>query len=177
YQVASRRAGERSRRISAKVLAAAVDIHRDRTGILRFDPLRRSWPSSHTLPRVDPAVERRRQPCAGPGPRPRAVRPIPQSEPHAWPGRSGCGARGQGARCAYTKRDMTFEALKLHDSLLRTVRGAGYETPTPIQRDAIPPILSGRDLQGCAQTGTGKTAAFALPILQRLAATAKTHCH
>jgi ATP-dependent RNA helicase RhlE len=68
---------------------------------------------------------------------------------------------------------MTFEALKLHDSLLRTVRGAGYETPTPIQRDAIPPILSGRDLQGCAQTGTGKTAAFALPILQRLAATAK----
>jgi ATP-dependent RNA helicase RhlE len=68
---------------------------------------------------------------------------------------------------------MTFEALQLHDSLLRAVRGAGYESPTPIQRDAIPPILSGRDLLGCAQTGTGKTAAFALPILQRLAATSK----
>ena len=64
---------------------------------------------------------------------------------------------------------MTFEALKLHDSLLRAVRGAGYESPTPIQRDAIPSILAGRDLLGCAQTGTGKTAAFALPILQRLA--------
>jgi len=68
------------------------------------------------------------------------------------------------------KRDMTFEALKLHDSLLRAVRSAGYESPTPIQRDAIPPILSGRDLLGCAQTGTGKTAAFALPILQHLSA-------
>jgi len=72
---------------------------------------------------------------------------------------------------APTESDMTFEALNLHASLLRTVRGAGYETPTPIQRDAIPPILTGRDLLGCAQTGTGKTAAFALPILQRLAAT------
>jgi len=63
---------------------------------------------------------------------------------------------------------LTFEALKLNDSLLRAVRGAGYEAPTPIQREAIPPILSGRDLLGCAQTGTGKTAAFALPILQQL---------
>jgi ATP-dependent RNA helicase RhlE len=67
---------------------------------------------------------------------------------------------------------MTFESLNLHDSLLRAVRGAGYETPTPIQHQAIPAILDGRDLLGCAQTGTGKTAAFALPILQRLAATA-----
>jgi len=65
---------------------------------------------------------------------------------------------------------MTFESLNLHDGLLRAVRGAGYESPTPIQRDAIPPVLAGRDLLGCAQTGTGKTAAFALPILQRLAA-------
>lgn len=65
---------------------------------------------------------------------------------------------------------MTFDSLKLNDSLLRAVCGAGYEAPTPIQRDAIPPILAGRDLLGLAQTGTGKTAAFALPILQRLAA-------
>jgi ATP-dependent RNA helicase RhlE len=65
---------------------------------------------------------------------------------------------------------MLFEDLKLNDSLLRGIREAGYETPTPIQREAIPPILEGRDLLGCAQTGTGKTAAFALPTLQRLAA-------
>ena len=49
---------------------------------------------------------------------------------------------------------------------------AGYETPSPIQAAAIPPVLSGRDLMGCAQTGTGKTAAFALPMLDRLTANA-----
>ncbi|RIL07989.1 MAG: DEAD/DEAH box helicase [Proteobacteria bacterium] len=64
---------------------------------------------------------------------------------------------------------MTFEDLDLNESLLRAVRGAGYDTPTPIQRQAIPPILEGRDVLGCAQTGTGKTAAFALPILDYLA--------
>jgi ATP-dependent RNA helicase RhlE len=61
-----------------------------------------------------------------------------------------------------------FTELKLIDPLLRAVRAEGYDTPTPIQEQAIPPVLSGRDLIGCAQTGTGKTAAFALPILQRL---------
>jgi ATP-dependent RNA helicase RhlE len=61
-----------------------------------------------------------------------------------------------------------FTELKLIDPLLRAVRAEGYETPTPIQEQAIPPVLNGRDLIGCAQTGTGKTAAFALPILQRL---------
>jgi ATP-dependent RNA helicase RhlE len=65
---------------------------------------------------------------------------------------------------------MPFRALQLNDSLVRAVRGAGYESPTPIQRAAIPAVLDGRDVLGCAQTGTGKTAAFALPILQRLAA-------
>lgn len=63
---------------------------------------------------------------------------------------------------------MQFTELKLIDPLLRAVRAEGYVTPTPIQEQAIPPVLSGRDLIGCAQTGTGKTAAFALPILQRL---------
>src|SRR3954466_11429508 len=48
------------------------------------------------------------------------------------------------------------------------VQALGYVTPTPIQRDAIPPVLAGRDVLGLAQTGTGKTAAFVLPILQRL---------
>ena len=67
---------------------------------------------------------------------------------------------------------MTFKELNLTAPLLRAVQEAGYETPSPIQAAAIPPVLSGRDLMGCAQTGTGKTAAFALPMLDRLTANA-----
>src|SRR5688500_4961013 len=63
---------------------------------------------------------------------------------------------------------MSFAELQLSENLLRAVREEGYEIATPIQIQAIPPILAGRDLLGCAQTGTGKTAAFALPTLQRL---------
>ncbi len=63
---------------------------------------------------------------------------------------------------------MKFEALDLAPALVRAVGDKGYHTATPIQIDAIPPILAGRDLVGCAQTGTGKTAAFALPTLQRM---------
>ena len=63
-----------------------------------------------------------------------------------------------------------FEDLGLIPPLLRAVQEAGYETPTPIQARAIGPLLAGRDLLGLAQTGTGKTAAFALPILQLLVA-------
>ncbi|MCM2322829.1 MAG: DEAD/DEAH box helicase [Oligoflexia bacterium] len=62
----------------------------------------------------------------------------------------------------------TFDDLKLISPILHAVRKEGYETPTPIQRQAIPVVLAQRDLLGCAQTGTGKTAAFALPILQLL---------
>ena len=64
---------------------------------------------------------------------------------------------------------MTFQELGLAEPLLRAVAAQGYTTPTPIQLQAIPHVLAGRDLLGCAQTGTGKTAAFALPILQRMA--------
>ncbi|MEG2204136.1 MAG: DEAD/DEAH box helicase, partial [Oscillospiraceae bacterium] len=64
---------------------------------------------------------------------------------------------------------ITFENLKLTTPLLRALRDAGYVEPTPIQEQAIGPALERRDLLGCAQTGTGKTAAFALPILQLLA--------
>ena len=66
---------------------------------------------------------------------------------------------------------MDFSELQLIRPLLRAVEEAGYSSPSPIQQKAIPPVLAGRDLLGCAQTGTGKTAAFALPILQRLSRT------
>ncbi|MDP9397174.1 MAG: DEAD/DEAH box helicase, partial [Actinomycetota bacterium] len=62
-----------------------------------------------------------------------------------------------------------FTDLELRPELLRALAALGYEEPTPIQRVAIPPLLAGRDLVGQAATGTGKTAAFALPVLQRLA--------
>ncbi len=64
---------------------------------------------------------------------------------------------------------MTFDALGLSEPLLQALRACDYQTPTPVQAQAIPPLLDGRDLLGCAQTGTGKTAAFALPVLQHLA--------
>ena len=63
---------------------------------------------------------------------------------------------------------MTFEKLGLASPLLRAVSSQGYTSPTPIQSQAIPHVLAGSDVLGCAQTGTGKTAAFALPILHRL---------
>jgi ATP-dependent RNA helicase RhlE len=63
---------------------------------------------------------------------------------------------------------LTFEQLGLSLPLLKALRTEGYTTPTPIQQQSIPVVLEGKDLQGCAQTGTGKTAAFALPILHTL---------
>src|SRR5207248_9473205 len=63
---------------------------------------------------------------------------------------------------------MKFADLRLVEPILRAISAAGYTVATPIQAQAIPHALSGRDVLGCAQTGTGKTAAFALPILHRL---------
>src|SRR3954462_9758125 len=68
-----------------------------------------------------------------------------------------------------------FAGLMLRPELLRALTSLGYEEPPPIQREAIPPLLEGRDLVGQAATGTGKTAAFALPLLQRLAGGAAGH--
>ena len=62
-----------------------------------------------------------------------------------------------------------FSGLNLAQQLVRALSEEGYANPTPIQEKSIPPLLNGRDLLGIAQTGTGKTAAFALPILHRLA--------
>ena len=67
-----------------------------------------------------------------------------------------------------TDETVGFEALGLHENVLAAIADAGYTTPTPIQRDAIPLARRGRDLIGLAQTGTGKTAAFTLPIIDRL---------
>ncbi|HET9960649.1 MAG TPA: DEAD/DEAH box helicase [Polyangiaceae bacterium] len=61
-----------------------------------------------------------------------------------------------------------FTELGLHADLVQAVLSEGYTVPTPIQQQALPPVLAGRDLLGCAQTGTGKTAAFLLPMMQRL---------
>jgi ATP-dependent RNA helicase RhlE len=63
---------------------------------------------------------------------------------------------------------MTFDQLGLNQSILKALTEAGYQAPTPIQAQAIPPALQGKDLLACAQTGTGKTAAFALPIIDLL---------
>ena len=63
---------------------------------------------------------------------------------------------------------MNFEDLNLIEPIKRALKDEGYTTPTPIQEQAIPILLKGKDLLGCAQTGTGKTAAFAIPILQLL---------
>ena len=65
---------------------------------------------------------------------------------------------------------MQFKELKINSSIISALEREGYTEPTPIQIQAIPPILEGRDLLGCAQTGTGKTAAFAVPAIQLLSA-------
>ena len=69
---------------------------------------------------------------------------------------------------------MPFRALHLSPQIVQAVRDAGYTEPTPIQIAAIPLILAGRDVIGIAQTGTGKTAAFVLPILMKLAESKQT---
>jgi superfamily II DNA/RNA helicase len=64
--------------------------------------------------------------------------------------------------------DITFADLGLSDAMLASLKSSGYTRPTPIQQQAVPLALKGRDLMGLAQTGTGKTAAFTIPIIERL---------
>ena len=75
----------------------------------------------------------------------------------------------------HTSVHTSFHTLGLSEPLLRDLTAAGLVVPTPIQAQAIPPALEGRDVIGCAQTGTGKTAAFVIPIVERLAALPKGH--
>ena len=63
---------------------------------------------------------------------------------------------------------MSFDSLGLGPEILKAIKQTGYENPTPIQKSAIPIILEGKDIVGIAQTGTGKTAAFTLPMLELL---------
>ena len=100
------------------------------------------------------------------------------------PGHAGCQKARTALRCAPTRRvrAVTSRAKRKHEQLtnfsdlglalpiLEALRAEGYQQPTAIQEKAIPIALAGRDLLGIAQTGTGKTAAFALPIIHRLAA-------
>ena len=72
---------------------------------------------------------------------------------------------------------MTFEELGLSPALLQAVQEKGYSEPSPIQAKAIPAVLSGKDVMAAAQTGTGKTAGFTLPILQRLQESAPLKPH
>ncbi len=80
--------------------------------------------------------------------------------------------RRQGAESEYESHQkeaaVNFATFKLHPQIMAGVEAAGYQAPTPIQKQAIPPVLEGKDVMGLAQTGTGKTAAFVLPILERL---------
>jgi len=131
----------------------------------------------------EPRYERR---AGGPAPRP-AAGPARQS---AHPGHAAARTPVAAKPAVHTPRapqapkplpevpkmDTLFTALGLNDRLAYGVQQMGYETPTPIQTQAIPMVLAGRDVIGSAQTGTGKTAAFALPILQRLASHGKMRC-
>jgi len=64
---------------------------------------------------------------------------------------------------------MTFKDLGIIEPILKALTAEGYTNPTPIQEQSIPILLKGKDLLGCAQTGTGKTAAFSIPIIQQMA--------
>src|SRR5204863_424629 len=127
-------------------------------------PARRSRRRGSPRPRGDD----RRWP-----PRARSIRRHEPAGNVSWPPRHGVEVRQSVAptrRLPYTCPLMPFTGLGLDPALLRATRELGFTRPTPVQQDAIPPALAGRDVLACAMTGSGKTAAFLLPIMQRLLA-------
>ncbi len=102
---------------------------------------------------------------------PHAFRLFPMSRPprsSSSPAPRRTASSSRGVHVAEAPRTATFEAMGLAPELLRAVADMGFTTPTPIQQQAVVPGIEGRDLLGCAMTGSGKTASFLLPILQRL---------
>ena len=93
------------------------------------------------------------------------MEPSAAQNPSPIPGK---GVPPLGAATEMERRETTFDALHLHPELLKGIHNLGFIRPTPVQAQAIPAILSGRDVVACAPTGTGKTAAFVLPMLHRL---------
>ena len=102
----------------------------------------------------------------------RCRRPVSPAPTSSGVNRLSCKTRAPKHRRAqpfsYSKNLVAFTSLQLHPSLLRALKELGYTRPTPIQTDSIPPALAGRDVLACAMTGSGKTAAFVLPILHKL---------
>jgi len=135
-----------------------------------FIEQRKQGPSAVDVSRADgqtPAAEREN----GNGHTPAAER---ESGKQNGNGNGHSHSNGNGVHTPAAERESVsgdggFSDIPLIDSLRRAIQDAGYTEPTPIQVQAIPYVLDGRDLMGCAQTGTGKTAAFALPILDHLA--------
>jgi ATP-dependent RNA helicase DeaD len=127
-----------------------------------------------------PRRRQRTDPPGGPGSASPAARRSARGRPSDHGPRAGCADRDSALPPPSTRGPIidpatSFSDLPLRDELLDALRGLGYEEPTPIQREAIPPLAEGRDLIGQAATGTGKTAAFALPLLQRLPAEDRPH--
>jgi superfamily II DNA/RNA helicase len=91
-------------------------------------------------------------------------------QPPDWPAAPATGSGRYPLRPGRARLTHDFDELNLAPAILEAVREQGYDTPTPIQAEAIPAVLAGHDLLAGAQTGTGKTAAFTLPMLQRLQA-------
>ena len=93
---------------------------------------------------------------------------APEEHKNHWNQASKAGGHGSFSLNLGDNAAMSFESFGLHPDLMRAIAEVGYTSPTPIQSQAIPVVIEGKDVMGAAQTGTGKTAAFTLPILQRL---------
>src|SRR6478609_8035741 len=137
-------------------------------------PVRTGGRDSHSQGQGQGRPAEKRRPH-GDAPRPAAShsRPAPHAQAPAQAPRAAAAPK---PLPEVPKLNTTFSALGLGDRIAYAVQQKGYENPTPIQAQAIPVVLAGKDVIGSAQTGTGKTAAFSLPILQRLGTHGKIRC-